>query len=691
MAVRGHIAWGQLLFGEVLLKWPQTGLASTVLHALLQSGGGRMAQRLLAAGAAFTCVAILAAFSASMASADLDPAGGSRLHSVTALSGQSEQHLTIPIMRGLQPARLTATISVMGRTEGVVRLSVAGRVLLEASAAAKMTVDSVLTPDDATGRKLVLGLLYIPGTRNVCEESPSSATLGGVAVIASGSETVPATVAEFLSLSVPAILLPVPNDPSGDVSAGIMAASAALGQRYSEARIHAVPESETVAQAVDLPAGSRIIRVVDDTGNVTTSVTNADGRPTLVLAGNGEQLRMAALALASENLALADDTAVTRMTTSLRAAAGLERSLSALGASSVKISGYGSHEAFVGVRQSQFGGPVSSVAVRIKGTHTAIPAGGQAAVSVYWNDYLISSRTLEGDRFEVNADVPSAQIQARNGLRVRLTALPTSGDCTGPASIFPMEMTLDTTGSTVTGVRGHSVAPGFHRFPQVLGNSLPVAFDGGAPNQVNTLNAATLVAALQRDADGLLDVRKVDAASLIESSDSGLVVGATPDTASRLSAPLRLDEFRALDSGDLHYGVGTNAPYGVLEAFEQNGRNLLMLGGWSPDSDVVSSQNLQRSLTRYVQEQDAGWAALSRSLLVTQKVGEPVMLEGRGVIPQAAVTDSYRPYALWLLALLAVLGLALLLRTWLSRRLRSRALSYADAKQSASAEDKHAD
>ncbi|WP_246199821.1 cellulose biosynthesis cyclic di-GMP-binding regulatory protein BcsB [Arthrobacter zhaoguopingii] len=651
---------------------------------------GRIVRRFLAASALFSYAATFALLAANSASAEQFPAEDNH-GSVTAMSGQSEQQLILPLIAGHQPTRLKGTISLTGQPAGAIRLSVPGRVLLETPAAAKIPVDLALTPADVNGQQLVLGLQYVPGPRTSCGDPSSEATLSGISIVTAGTEALPSTVADFLSPSVPAILIPVPEDPEDDVSIGILAVSAAVANRYPDAQVIAIPESETAAQSPNLPAGSRIIRVSADSGTVSTKVTVAYGRPTLVLAGQGDELRMAAMALASDNSALADDAAVSGMTTSLPSATGLEHSLSALGAPDVKLSGYGTQEAYVGVNQAQFGGPVSSLSLRVRGTHTAVPTGGAASISVYWNDYILSSQALEGDSFRIEAEVPSGHIQAMNGLRIRLTATPPGGDCAGPTRTLPMEMTLDTAGSHITGERGHSVAPGFARFPQVLGGSLPVAFDRGASTQTNTLNAATLVTSLQRQAAGLLEVRRVGLDDFLESSDSGLLVGATPDTANRLSAPLRLAEFRTVSAGDLSYSVGTSAPYGALEAFEHDGRNILMLGAWAPDSDTESSQRMQRSLTAFVQEQDGGWASLSRNLLLTQTSGEPVMLENQTVIPQRASTDTYRPYALWLGVVVGGLGSVLLLRVWLGRRHRDLARSYADARQNATGADSHPD
>nr|WP_306422946.1 cellulose biosynthesis cyclic di-GMP-binding regulatory protein BcsB [Paenarthrobacter aurescens] len=460
-----------------------------------------------------------------------------------------------------------------------------------------------------------------------------------------------------------------------------------MSQRYPDASISIVAEADLAARAATLPSGSRVLSVVADQGEISTTLGTAAGLPQLILSGHDDQLRTAARALASDKTALAVTSSVTGLTSALPAAPGLTQSLKDLGSSTLKLSGYGTPESYVGVTQSQFGGPVSSVKVQLKGTHTAVPDNAQAQISVFWNDYLLSSKNLDGgDAFTVDADVPAGQLQAKNGLRIRLAALPAGGDCTGPAGIMPMEVTLDTAGSTLTAVRGGSTKPGFARFPQALGQSVPVAFaDGNA--QANTVNAATLVAALQRDSASLLDARVVGIDTLAGSSESGLVVGATADVANKLSAPLRLAEFRTIAPADVEYGVGTTAPFGVLEAFEQGGRDLLLLGAWAPEGETAAVSTLQASLASHVSGVEGGWASLSRNLLVTQPSGTPVLLESNVVVPQKAVTDDYRPYAWWIGGAVVVLGLAYVLRSLLMRRRAKEAQAYVDAEQAATPSD----
>lgn len=647
--------------------------------------------RILLACAAMLTLATVSALGIAASPATASPAAGAPADgaavrassSVSALAGQAEQTIVVPVTAGLEPTRVKGTIAVSGKPEGTVRATVNGRIVLESNAAATVALDQAVSNADVVGQQLTVGLQFVPVTHTMCVVSNATATLNNLQVDFSGTAKAPTTVGEFFPASVPAVVLPVPADPGADVSAAIMTASAAMAQRYPDAAITTVPEAELEMRTAGLPAGSRILSVVADQGGTATKLATAAGLPQLVLSGHDDELRTAARALASDKTALAVTSSVTGLTSALPAAAGLTQSLKDLGSTTLKLSGYGTPESYVGVTQSQFGGPVSSVKVQLKGTHTAVPDNAQAQLSVFWNDYLLSSRNLDGgDTFTVDADVPAGQLQARNGLRIRLAALPAGGDCNGPAGVMPMEVTVDTAGSTLTAVRGGSTKAGFARFPQVLGQSVPVAFgDGNA--QANTINAATLVASLQRGSASLLETKVVGIDSLAGSTESGMVVGATAEVANKLSAPLRLAEFRTISPDDVEFGVGASAPYGVLEAFEQGGRDLLLLGAWAPEGDTAAAGTLQASLASHVGGVEGGWASLSRNLLVTQPSGTPVLLESNVVVPQKAVTDDYRPYAWWIAGAVVVLGLAYAARSVLLRRRARAARAYVDAEQAA--------
>ncbi|VXB79044.1 exported hypothetical protein [Arthrobacter sp. 9AX] len=247
---------------------------------------------LLAAGILFTpsganaapFAAVPQALPAAMAAA---PAGA--IGSVSALSGQAQQQLAIPVADGLQPNRITGTIAVTGPAAGTVRVTVQGRILLEAPAGKTLTLDAAVGAGDVTGRQLLLGLEYIPAVRNVCTASESAATLGNLSLTTGGTETAPTTVAEFLAPAVPAVLIPVPASPAPDVSAAILAATSAMAHRYPDAGLTVVPASELAGKAAALPAGSRIITVTAGGGRGREHHAGHRGRPPRL--GPGRQRR----------------------------------------------------------------------------------------------------------------------------------------------------------------------------------------------------------------------------------------------------------------------------------------------------------------------------------------------------------------------------------------------------------------
>lgn len=203
-------------------------------------------------------------------------------------------------------------------------------------------------------------------------------------------------MAEFLAPSGPDVLIPVPAEPATDVSAAILAASTAMGPPLSGRRTYA-------RAAVDhgLP-GRRPRRLPhhhhqQQRRRRQHHNRHSGGRPALTITGTGEGLRTAARALIDTISALADGATVTGMTATVPAAAGPEQAFTDLGAQAIRLAGYGTKETYLGVNQSQLGGPVSAISLQLRGTHIAIPTGGLAALSVYWNDYLLSSQPLDGD------------------------------------------------------------------------------------------------------------------------------------------------------------------------------------------------------------------------------------------------------------------------------------------------------
>lgn len=212
-----------------------------------------------------------------------------------------------------------------------------------------------------------------------------------------------------------------------------------------------------------------------------------------------------------------------------------------------------------------------------------------------------------------------------------------------------------------------------------------MAFGESATGADALRSAGDLVAALQRVDSTPLAVSVVGLDDFVDSDRSGLVVAAGAEEAEALRTPLRLAEFTAIDSSSLSYGVGTEAPYAALEAFTTEGRDLVLLGGWSPDGDATASSALQASIGAFAAEE--GWTSLSGNLAVTGAVAtEPVQIDSNEITPQDEVKDDYSSYAIWFVVAVVVIGLLILLG-WIARRRRARRVAaYVDAQERATQE-----
>lgn len=548
-----------------------------------------------------------------------------------------------------------------------------------------MSLKAAVSGADVKAGKLTVGLSYAPENRSVClQPGTGVAALKNLSVSTTGQASAPTTLAGFFPDSLDQVIVesPTGNDAGdAEIQQAVLNAVTAMGHRFPSAAISVAAASAAAAAA---PSTTRIIRVAK-ADNPTVSTVSTEGKvPLLTITGSGAELSSAAAALGQQGTAVATGSSSTGLTAALPTTGQLENSLADLGAQTLKLSGYGQNSSYIGASQSQFGGPISGATVHLEGTHTAVPVGARADLSVYWNDYLISSQTLDGGHtFTVDGTLPRGQIKSENGLRLQLTALPAGGDCTSTSGMLPMEVSVDTAESHISATRGDSAAPGFERFPQALGGSIDVAMDSGSTPSANLGNAAVIVAALAQKSAGQLSVTVRSMQDFTTSGHSGLVVGATPETAQTLSAPLRLAEFRTINSTDVDFGVGTTAPYAALEAFSQGHREVLLLGSWAPQGSSPDAAGLQTALTAYIAEQKDGWSALSRNLLVSQPSGTPKLLQSNALVPQPEVANDFRGYVWWAVGVVAILLLAGALRLWWARRQRAQIRSYVDAQEKA--------
>lgn len=604
--------------------------------------------------------------------------------------GTSSTSLAVP--DGTQPTTLRAHLAATAQTGDRVDVLAGDRVVFSGPATAGQDIAVPLdrtavtrTGGTSSGQSVQVSLRLTDPTDTLgrCVLRDRQATLTGLSLDLTGTPALPTSVAGFFGDAVDRVSVQVPS-PAGDGTAeAALQAVASLTSRYAGAT---PVRLDTSSPATDLTSQSRILQLAAGPNPVTTRIGERDGVPVLTMTGQGAELVRAVTALASDQIALASSGDTTRLSARTVADRSLTSTLAGLGSPTVRLTGYGQSSAYVGVRQAHFGGPVSTLDLHLRGTASAIPHGAQASLSLYWNDFLLTSVNLvSGQAIALDATVPATRMQRDNGLNIRLDALPDTGECRRGG--LPVEVDLDGAASRVTAHRGQDAAPGFQRFPQVLGGHLPVALGGGQDEAASLTQAGHIVSALQKLSDAPLDVSVVTADALISgrsASASGLVVGASAEQAARLRAPLRIAGFRTV-SATKPFGVSVDQPYATLQAFHSGSRDVLLTAGFTPArGDGATTAGLMGQLASSVDAQN-GWSILSRDLLVAIPDNAPAELSSGTVVPQAQVTTERGRLPWWLWAGIAAAVAVIAVRVVFVQRRRSAVRRYVDAEEAARA------
>jgi hypothetical protein len=625
------------------------------------------------------------------------------------------QDVQIPVPAGLAPKEVTGRLLFDTDADGTVEIladnSVVSRVDKK-PADRELPLTFPVTSGDVQSGLLRFSIRYLAGPPAVRQQTCIPNNLGNVQLVGvhvglTGTASPPTTVAGFFGRAVSAVSIRVPGQPDRDLQQAALTAEAAIASVYGTQAQVTVTTPATGSRAVRVtPVQGRVVQLVPGQGQVRSAITTTDGVPVLTLTGDPAKLPAAAAALGSDLLSLADTPRVTRLEQSGTVAGPGRLTLASLGQDAPRLSGLGQSQIDLNVTQSQFGSPVSSVKIHLVGQHTPIPGQISATLSYYWNGQLVASQLLDRaptTQIDQAIVIPATQLQSANTLTLRLDAVPSGGggggggngvpfDCAGPLSYLPVVASFDGKASTLTPMAGPPADPGFQVFPQALANHLTIAFGSDRPADSSLTDAAALVGGLARINFSQFDVRVTGAQSFIGSSTPGLLVDATPDQVLSMRAPLAMAEFRSIDTANPDFGAGVSQPFAALQAFEQNSRNVLVLGSYTPPGTSGDQGSLLASkLADSVATSPNGWYDLNGNLAVQLSAsGTVIKTEASQIRPQPERLSRFNWYVLWLIVAVIALGILYVSGLLARRRLRRRAGKLVDAQQSPppSAEEK---
>ncbi|KAA1419027.1 hypothetical protein F0U44_11225 [Nocardioides humilatus] len=526
--------------------------------------------------------------------------------------------LDVPVPAGLRPRRIDARLTIEAPDPSElakVQIAAGGR-LLASLPARPGPVSLRVRPSDVSAAGVIplrMTLVPRPGTTSTntgrCDDFPEGlATLDRIKLKVAGDEAAPETLAGFLSAGVRKVTIEVAPDADDALLGAALSTVTAVSSRYpADVDVNLIPD---VADLVHTGTGARVIRLVSGTGETTTTIDRSRGVPTLTITGTPDGLTSAAAALTSANLGLADSGDTTGLAATPPATSEATRiSFTDLAAGWAHLAGFGHSEQYVRVLQDSFGGPVDSLHVTVRGTHSVVPEGVNARFDTYVNGTLLDSQDLSGgDRLKVDVDVPAGLLTADNALVFALDADAPRGRC-GEVTASPVEVHLDSAASAVTAT--HGAGPGgFVAFPQAFSGHVPVVFGGAADDHFTAArDAARLLTTLQRFAARPLTVEIASLEDVLEGdAPSAVLLYPTEEEADDADLPLEPGAERTLDPNG--FTVEESSRLAVLEASQvDDGVRLLTLAAWDDDDRGPSAAS--RRLTEAVAEQP--WSALAGS------------------------------------------------------------------------------
>ena len=596
------------------------------------------------------------AFALAGASAGPAYADTTDVPSTMSTATEATSSFAVHVPTGVEPRAINGAVTQAAVVEG-------GTITFRVNGAVRKTVPSSLyqkvripvDPSDVIADGTIGLSMSTEGpvpAGSACVPTGGVASMRNIELDYRGTETPPTTVADFFPPASAGVTVVIPEDADAQMITAGLTAVAALAYRYDDDT--PIDLSLTVPPPATSTAGQRVVALVDGpAGDVATAVSTSSGIPMLTLTGSGDALVNAARALSTDLLGLSGTDAQNLSQEAKPRSTARTRTLEDLGTDALSLTGYGSVTQRLELRQDSFGVPVSGMDLHLQGSHTAFAEASGARLDVRANGDLVGSTVLgpEAD-FALDLAIPSAKLRSVNDVDLTLTAVAPDGSACTPPSIPPAEVDLDTSASTVTVDHGTGETKGFQLFPQIFEGTLPVALRSSEGRQSGAaINAAALVAALQRAAGSPLEIQLVPPERFLADQRSGLIVGALSGDSEALDAPLKLSSTRLVDRDDATVAITSQDPYAVLESIDRNNRLVLMLGSWAPGGKAAPGE-LARKVVDAVSNN--GWAELDGDLVLADAQNPPFVAASRTLAPHQTVKKD-RSYTALFVIVIAVL------------------------------------
>ncbi len=547
---------------------------------------------------------------------------------ITGAAGRAEVTVTLPAEA--RPVTFVGDVRSSYVDEGSIVVTINGRRVAEVPATTGGPVSAALTSADLRDGVIVVAMYADLEPRVGCfVDSTSVATLVDAAVSFAHDVEAPDTIGGFLSDGVQTLDVQVATDASSAEQQAALDAVAALVHRYRP------PATVRLVMSDEPPASDYLNRVVvvrADESDAAASATASSGGTLevtdegyLLVAAPASVLSSTAYALADQSLELVSVPILRSVTgTPDWSPASTTATLASLGAPPISLSGVGRVQALVGIGQPAFGRPVSGLAINLVGVVTDLPAGATGRIDFLWNDVLVESRDMTNDTaVDVDLALSDDQLRRDNVLTIQLSYVPPSGSCTPPP--LPARLDIDPRLSTVTPTFGDSLPPGFERFPQVLGSTVPVVLATSGTTASRLEQAGDLVAGLAAATPEQLATRIMTLDAFLAEEVAGIVVGADGPLTQDLAAPFAVGSVVEVTDTSAPFTAELRGPLALGQAYDDGTRDLVLLGplpSAPDDPGTAAALALTDAFAEQVATGPLRWSALAGRVMVMTSSGQ---------------------------------------------------------------------
>lgn len=564
---------------------------------------------------------------------------------------KSSQLLTIPVLHGLTPTALNATVELpINLRSGLITVMQADRTIarLNLPSADQTPIVIPLAGAEVIDNSLTVTMhAYLVPLDGYClhQESPLRLTNGTVTY--TGAELPPTTVAHFLPPVLRRLTIYLPQSPSTAESdtAIQLATSAAAHYGRQAPEIVVVPLQEGQTAPPTPPQSLERQVVVKEGPDNGLSLQGASGVPWLLISGQlntTDESDMAILFSDLSDLALSAKAEMESPRPRVRLP-GNTATLRELGQPFINSTSL-QPRVSIGVDQTRFGRSIHAVRVHLQGSYTPTSNNSVGQISAMVGRDIVDHWPTDGrgsiDRW---IDVPDRVLQRYTNIDLQLDVASNVGHCGDFYTAGPGNQLLTLNINSDSAIEGSPAAPpvpeGFQSLPQTL---MPRMQVGVAEHSfVDTVRALDIMVGLQRLGSIPIDTAVTTIKQAIESPDPALLI--SPDgwnqsdvvlpVAAGASGPITVN---AVGPGDKPTKLSLDPVlrFASLQTVFNHGRSLLVATSNGAPGQLDE-------LIRWLKSDDnKHWERLRGLAVVSVPGQDPVTVDRPPLAPGAAATAS---------------------------------------------------